>query len=63
MNAAPVLFLEAQNAQFQVPGETAFTRSSLQLLAGNPARLYGFSPPVWEAPSRAPINPSDSPCK
>jgi 2-pyrone-4,6-dicarboxylate lactonase len=33
-------------------------RSRARLLAGNPARLYGFSPPVRETPSRGPSEPA-----
>ena len=32
-------------------------RSRTQLLVNNPARLYGFSPPVRKAPSRDPSKP------
>ena len=33
-------------------------RSYTSLLADNPARLYGFSPPVWEVPHRGPYQPA-----
>ena len=32
--------------------------SRTRLLADNPARLYGFSPPVWEVPHREPYQPA-----
>jgi 2-pyrone-4,6-dicarboxylate lactonase len=33
-------------------------RSYTGLLADNPARLYGFSPPVWEVPYHGPYQPA-----
>ncbi len=45
---APVVFLDAQNAIFQVPGQTTYTGSTLQLYAYNPAGPFGTLPPGFQ---------------
>jgi hypothetical protein len=45
---APLLLLNGQNALFQAPGGTDFSRSSLQLLAYNPTGPFGTLPPGFQ---------------
>ena len=45
---APLLLLNAQNALFQAPGQTAYSSGSLQLLAYNPDGPFGTLPPGFQ---------------
>jgi len=45
---APLILLDGQNALFQVPGETGYSGSSLQLYGFNPAGPFGTLPPGFQ---------------
>jgi hypothetical protein len=45
---APLMLLNADNAQFQRPGQTSYTTSNLQLLGFNPEGPYGTLPPGFQ---------------
>src|SRR5262249_18600455 len=45
---APLLLLHGQNAVFQQPGATDYSRSSLQLFAYNPTGPFGTLPPGFQ---------------
>ncbi len=45
---APLILLDGQNALFQTPGLTSYTRSSLQLLGYNPNGPFGTLPPGFQ---------------
>ncbi len=45
---APFIELVGQNAQLQVPGQTGYTSSLLQLVGGNPDGPFGTLPPGFQ---------------
>ena len=45
---APLILLDGQNALFQVPGQTDYSSSNLQLIGANPNGPYGTLPPGFQ---------------
>jgi hypothetical protein len=55
---APFILLKGENALFQVPGQTGYTQSELQLLGFNPAGPYGTLPPGFQGSINIPFEPA-----
>jgi hypothetical protein len=58
--SAPLILLGGQNVLFQVPGQTGYTNSSLQLFGYNPSGPFGILTPGFQGSITVPFQPAKS---